>query len=61
MLNVIAMEKAFPHSHGKILKEGFILQEIFINFINNSDSNLTQTEMLTLKLFPNRTLIRNLT
>ena len=26
-------------------------------FFINSDSNLTQTQMLTLKLFPNRTLI----
>ena len=35
--------------------------EIFIEFYINSDSNLTQTQMLTLKLFPNRTLTQTLT
>ena len=39
--------------------EGFISPEIFIWFFINSDSNLTQTQMLTLKLFPNQTLILN--
>ena len=32
-----------------------IFGEIVTTFIN-TDSNLTQTQMLTLKLFPNRTL-----
>ena len=41
--------------------EGFISPEIFIYFFVNSDSNLTQTQMLTLKLFPNRTLTQTLT
>ena len=37
-------------------KEGFISPEIFVYFFINSDSSLTQTQMLTLKLSPNRTL-----
>ena len=41
--------------------EGFISPEILIYFFSNSDSNLTQTQMLTLKLFPNRTLTQTLT
>ena len=40
--------------------EGFISPEIFIYFFINSDSTLTQTQMLTLKLFPNRTLTQTL-
>ena len=36
--------------------EGFISLKIFIYFFSNSDSNLTQTQMPTLKLSPNRTL-----
>ena len=41
--------------------EGFISPEIFIYFFVNSDTSLTQTQMLTLKLFPNRTLTQTLT
>ena len=37
----------------KYLNESFISPEIFIYFFINSDSNLTQTQMLTLKLSPN--------
>ena len=33
-------------------KEGFISPKIFTYFFINSDSNLIQTQMLTLKLFP---------
>ena len=40
--------------------EGFISAEIFIYFLIDSDSNLTQTQMLTLKLSPNGTLIQTL-
>ena len=40
--------------------EGFISPEIFIYFFINYDSNLTQTQMLILKLFPNRTLTQTL-
>ena len=41
--------------------EGFISLEIFVYLFINSDSNLTQTQMLTLKLSPNRTLTQTLT
>ena len=41
--------------------EDFISPEIFIYFFINSDSNITQTQMLSLKLFPNRTLAQTLT
>ena len=41
--------------------EGFISPEIFIYFFINSDSNITQTQTLSLKLFPNRTLTQTLT
>ena len=44
----------------KMGEEGFILPEIFIYFSINSDSNLTRTQMLTLKLSPNRTLTQTL-
>ena len=37
--------------------EGFISPEILVN----CDSNLTQTQMLTLKLSPNRTLTQTVT
>ena len=40
--------------------EGFISPKIFIFFVY-SDSNVTQTQMLTIKLSPNRTLIQILT
>ena len=39
-----------------IYQEGFISPKIFIYFFINSDSNLTQTQMLTLRLFSNQTL-----
>ena len=44
-----------------IYQEGVISPKIFIYFFINFDSNLTQTQMLTLKLFPNRTLTQTLT
>ena len=44
-----------------IAKEGFISPEIFIYFFVKFDSNLTQTQMFTLKLFPNRTLTQSQT
>ena len=40
--------------------EGFISPEIFNYFFINSDSNLTQTHVLTLKLSPNQTLTQTL-
>ena len=40
--------------------EGFISPEIFIYFFINSGSNPTQTQILTQKLFPNRTLTQTL-
>ena len=43
------------------IMEGFISLEIFVYLFINSDSNLTQTQMLTLKLSPNRTLTQTLT
>ena len=46
---------------GNKLKEGFISPENFIYFFINSDSNLTQTQILALKLFPSRTLTQTLT
>ena len=49
----------YDHSR-KMVQEGFISPEIFIYFSFNSDSNLTQTQMLTLKLSPNRTLTQTL-
>ena len=45
----------------KNLLEGLISLEIFIYFFISSDSNLTQTQILNLKLFPNRTLTQTLT
>ena len=44
----------------QFFKEGFISPEIFIYFFIISDSNLTQTQMLTLELSPNLTLIQTL-
>ena len=55
-LLTLAFEKMLYDNLRKMGKEGFISPEIFIYFFINSDSNLTQTRMLTLKLFPNRTL-----
>ena len=39
----------------KMGKKGFISPEIFIYFFIYSDSKLTQTQMLTLKLSPSQT------
>ena len=39
----------------KMGEKGFISPEILISFSINSHSNLTRTQMLTLKLSPNRT------
>ena len=47
--------------YSKQTLEGFISPEIFIYFFIYSDANATQTQMLTLKLFPNRTLTQTLT
>ena len=57
----IAFKKMLYDNSRKMGEEGFILPEIFIYFFINSDSNLTQTQMLTLKLSPNQTLSQNLT
>ena len=55
-LLTLAFKKMLQNNSRKIRKEGFISLKIFINFFSNSDLNLTQTQMLTLKLSPNRTL-----
>ena len=55
-LLTLAFEKMLYDNLRKMGKEGSISPNIFIYFFINSDSNLTQTQMLTLKLFPNRTL-----
>ena len=60
-LLALAFEKMLYDNSRKMGKEGFISLEIFIYFFINSDSNLTQTQMLTLKLFPNLTLTQTLT
>ena len=60
-LLTLAFEKMLHDNSRKMGKEGFISLEIFIYFFINSDSNLTQTQMLTLKLFPNLTLTQTLT
>ena len=41
--------------------KGFSSLKIFIYFFNTSDSNLTQTQIFTLKLTPNLTLTQILT
>ena len=60
-LLTLAFKKMLHNNSRKMGKEGFISPEIFIYFFINSDSNLTQTQMLTLKLSPKRTLTQTLT
>ena len=60
-LLTLALKKMLYDNLRKMSKEGFISQEIFIYFFINSDSILTQTQMLTLKLSPNRILTQSLT
>ena len=55
-LLTLAFKKMLYDNSRKMGKKGFISPEIFIHFCINSDSNLTQTQMLTPKLSPNRTL-----
>ena len=55
-LLTLAFKKMLHNNSRKIRKEDFISLEIFINFFSNSYLNLTQTQMLSLKLSPNRTL-----
>ena len=55
-LLTLAFKKMLYDNSRKMGEEGFISPEIFIYFSINSDSNLTRTPMLTLKLSPNRTL-----
>ena len=49
-LLTLAFKKMQYDNSRKMGKKGFISPEIFIYFSINSDSNLTQTQMLTLKL-----------
>ena len=60
-LLTLAFKKMLYDNSRKMGEKGFISPEIFINFSINSDSNLTQTPMLTLKLSSNRTLTLILT
>ena len=60
-LLTLAFKKWLYDNSRKMGEEGFISPEIFIYFSINSDSNLTRTPMLTLKLSPNRTLTLILT
>ena len=60
-LLTLAFKKMLYDNSRKMGEEGFISLEIFIYFSINSDSNLTRTPMLTLKLSPNRTLTLILT
>ena len=53
---MLAFKKMLYDNSRKMGKKGFISPKIFIYFFINSDSNLTLTQMLTLKLSPNRTL-----
>ena len=52
-LLTLAYKKMLHGNSRKMGKEGFTLPKIFIYFFINSDSNLTQTQMLILKLSPN--------
>ena len=52
-LLTLAFKKMQYDNSRKMGKEGFISPEIFIYFFINSDLNLTQTQMLTLKPSPN--------
>ena len=58
---MLAFKKMLYENSRKMSKEGFISREIFILFFINSDSNVTQTQVLTLKLSLNRTLTQTLT
>ena len=59
-LLTLAFKKMLYDNSRKMGKKGFISLEIFMYFFINSDSSLTQTQMLTLKLSPNRTLTQTL-
>ena len=59
-LLTLAFKKMLYDNSRKMGEEGFISPEIFIYFSFNSDSNLTRTHILTLKLYPNRTLTQTL-
>ena len=54
-LLTLAFKKMLYDNSRKMGEKGFISPEIFIHFFIISDSNLTRTPMLTLKLSPNRT------
>ena len=56
-LLTLAFKKMLYDNSRKMGKKGFFSSEIFIYFFINSESNLTQTQMLTLQLSPNQTLI----
>ena len=58
-LHVVRIFKSKSLNHFR--REGFISPEIFIYFFIISYSNLTQTQIITPKLFPNRTLTQTLT
>ena len=60
LLTLVFKKMRYDNSR-KMGEEGFISPEIFIHFCINSDSNLTRTPMLILKLSPNRTLTLILT
>ena len=60
-LLTLAFKKMLYDNSRKMSKEGSILREIFIYFFINSDSNVTQTQVLTLKLSLNRILTQTLT
>ena len=51
-LLTLVFEKMLYNNSRKIGKKGFISPKIFTYFFINSDSNLIQSQMLTLKLFP---------
>ena len=59
-LLTLAFKKMLYDNSRKMGNESFISLEIFIHFFINSDSNLTQTQILTLKLYPNQTLTQTL-
>ena len=59
-LLTLAFKKMLYDYSRKMGEEGFVSPEIFIYFSINSHSNLTRTQMLTLKLSPNRTLTQPL-
>ena len=61
MAGKTAVVTKYSRPTGNSKMEGFISPEIFIYFFINSDSTVTQTQILTLKLFPNWTLTQTLT